>query len=213
MARKNKKWTEQDDQILTERYQTESLSSLARLIGCGYSTVCKHARELNLWKENPYERNHYARELIRMEHDNLSYKEMAKRTGLKENTVWKICRELGLRRKPEHKRIIMSRCRKELYQSERRRVNWGLDQKTRLKVVKNQARLNLRAKLSHIGYIVAKGENIVYYSDDLVRHPVRERNGERMGLRFEPLPVPCAEETEPIPASLAPAGNSTETFV
>lgn len=182
-----KKWTDEDTRILREGFQTCSLDELARTLDCCVTTVSKHARKLGLKKDNPSGRNYDARAFILMEYDNLTYKEMAERTGLAYNTICRITSELGLRRTNEQKYANLSKSRRELYKSERRRVIWGLDQKTNLKVVSNKERLNLRQKLRRCGYIVIKGDNTIYYTDDLVRRPVREANGEKLGLRFMPL--------------------------
>lgn len=184
-----KKWTEEDDRILLEGYHTASINDIARTIGCHRNTVTNRARKLGISREYLHGRDNEARELIRMEFDNLTYKELAERTGLKVNTIHIIARELGLKRTKEQRYANISKARKELYKSERRRVIWGLDQKTDLKVVCNRERLNLRQKLRRCGYIVVKGDNVIYYTDGLVRRPIREANGEKLGLKFMPLPT------------------------
>lgn len=211
MARK-KIWTEETDRILIESFQNATAKEIAREIGCAVSTVNKRARKLGLKKDNPHGRNHDARAFILMEYDNLTYNEMAKRTGLKKNTVTVIAKELGLRRTLEKRKANISRARKELYKAERRRINWGLEQKTCLKVVNNRQRQNLRGKLRQCGYIVVKGDNVIYFTDDLVRRPVREANGERLGLKFMPLPKEDTEETQELAASLVPSASGTDNY-
>lgn len=124
-----------------------------------------------------------------MEFDSLSYAEMAERLNMSTVTVWKIAKELGLVRTEEQKRANLSRIRTELIKAERRRVIWGIDQKTDLKVVCNRPRLSLKRKLRQCGYIVTPDENIVYYDEGLKRRPRREANGIKLGLKFMPLPV------------------------
>ena len=81
----------------------------------------------------------------------LAYQEMAERTGLNKHTITRIARELGLERTEEQLRDIRSRRRKELIQKERRRIIFGLDQRTNIKVVSNNQKIRLRGSLKRIG--------------------------------------------------------------
>lgn len=194
MKNKPKKWTVDDDNILLDSFHTTSLEDIADKLSCSTSTVSRHARKLGLWKENPYGRNHEARAFIEMEFDTLSYAEMAERLNMSTVAVWKIAKELGLVRTEEQKRANLSRIRTELIKAERRRVIWGIDQKTDLKVVCNRPRLSLKRKLRQCGYIVTPDENIVYYDEGLKRRPRREANGIKLGLKFMPLPIENVNE-------------------
>ena len=147
-------WTPEHDDILKERFQTDYLHNIATHLGFSLSSVAKHARELGLRKDNPTGRNRDARAFVEMEYTNLSYQEMAERTGLHRFTIVKIARELGLSRTPEQLRTIRSRRRKELIQKERRRIIFGLDQRTNIKVVSNNQKIRLRGSLKRIGYIL-----------------------------------------------------------
>ena len=92
-----KRWTVEDDNFLMERYYSERLIDLARQLGCSRSTVTHHARRLGLWKGNTAERNRDAIALVEMEHDNLTYKELAQQTGMTVKTVCRYARMRGLR--------------------------------------------------------------------------------------------------------------------
>lgn len=190
------RWNSDHDAILMERFHTDYLQDIADEIGFSRSTVQEHARRLGLRKEDPRQRNSDIRAFVGMEFHNLTYKEMAKRTGLNEYTIFKIARELGLVRTREKWNENISSGLRESYKSERARVMFGLEQKTNWKVVCNRKKIRLRHKLKSLGYIVAKGDTDVYYTDDTDRHPQRERNGEKLGFTFMPLSVAeCAEET------------------
>lgn len=193
--KKIQKWNEEHDSILQERFQTDSLQDIADDLGFSRSTVQEHARQLGLRKEDPTRRNLDIREFIIMEYDNLTIKEMAKRTGFHKDTIGNIARSLGLRRTRPKWNENIRKARVETIKSERRRVVFGLEQRTRLKVVSNPQKHYLRQKMRQFGYIAAKGSNTVYYTDDTDRRPIRERNGERLGFKFKPLPAQCAEET------------------
>ena len=188
-------WTPDHDDILKERFHTDCLHDIASHIGCTCSTVSNHARRLGLRKNSPSGRNSDARSFVLIEYPNLSYQEMAERTGLHRETIRIIARELGLERTPEQLRKIRSRRRKELIQKERRRIIFGLDQKTNIKVVSNHQKIRLRGSLKRLGYILGTDGHTFYYYPGLRRHPVKESNGRALGFTFLPLPTACTEET------------------
>ena len=188
-------WTPDHDDILKERFHTDCLHDIASHIGCTCSTVSNHARRLGLRKISPSGRNSDARSFVLIEYPNLSYQEMAERTGLHRETIRIIARELGLERTPEQLRKIRSRRRKELIQKERRRIIFGLDQKTNIKVVSNHQKIRLRGSLKRLGYILGTDGHTFYYYPGLRRHPVKESNGRALGFTFLPLPTACTEET------------------
>lgn len=188
-------WTPDHDDILKERFHTDCLHDIASHIGCTCSTVSSHARRLGLRKISPSGRNSDARSFVLIEYPNLSYQEMAERTGLHRETIRIIARELGLERTPEQLRKIRSRRRKELIQKERRRIIFGLDQKTNIKVVSNHQKIRLRGSLKRLGYIIGTDGHTFYYYPGLRRHPVKESNGRALGFTFLPLPTACTEET------------------
>ena len=188
-------WTPDHDDILKERFHTDCLHDIASHIGCTCSTVSDHARQLGLKKISPSGRNSDARSFVLIEYPNLSYQEMAERTGLHRETIRIIARELGLERTPEQLRKIRSRRRKELIQKERRRIIFGLDQKTNIKVVSNYQKIRLRGSLKRLGYIIGTDGHTFYYYPGLRRHPIKESNGRALGFTFLPLPTACTEET------------------
>ena len=188
-------WTPDHDDILKERFHTDCLHDIASHIGCTCSTVSDHARRLGLKKISPSGRNSDARSFVLIEYPNLSYQEMAERTGLHRETIRIIARELGLERTPEQLRKIRSRRRKELIQKERRRIIFGLEQKTNIKVVSNHQKIRLRGSLKRLGYIIGTDGHTFYYYPGLRRHPIKESNGRALGFTFLPLPTACTEET------------------
>ena len=200
-------WTPDHDDILKERFHTDCLHDIASHIGCTCSTVSNHARRLGLRKISPSGRNSDARSFVLIEYPNLSYQEMAERTGLHRETIRIIARELGLERTPEQLRKIRSRRRKELIQKERRRIIFGLDQKTNIKVVSNHQKIRLRGSLKRLGYILGTDGHTFYYYPGLRRHPIKESNGRALGFTFLPLPTACTEETERDSASPAVSVN------
>ena len=117
----------------------------------------------------------------------ISYTEMAELLGISRRSVMRIAAQWNISRTAEQKRHIMSKSRKELLKKEKRRVTFGLDQKTRLKVFPNKERHKLRFLLKRKGYIVTPGDNRVYYPNERIRKYDYEIKGKSLGLRFSPL--------------------------
>ena len=82
----------------------------------------------------------------------------------------------------------MSIGRKKLYRDEKRRVLFGLEQKSKIKVIRaSHAKVCCRTELRSLGYIVGRGSNVAYWNADTLRNEEREKNASRYGIRFEPL--------------------------
>lgn len=82
----------------------------------------------------------------------------------------------------------MSIGRKKLYRDEKRRVLFGLEQKTGIKVVRaSHAKVCCRTELRSLGYIVGRGSNVAYWNEETKRDESKERLALKHGIRFEPL--------------------------
>ena len=49
--------------------------------------------------------------------------------------------------------------------------------------------LFLKSILKSYGYLVIPGHNTLYYNEQLKRRPIRESNGQKLGLQFKPMSV------------------------
>lgn len=194
--RRNKNWSKANDEELKERHKTEQLSDIARSMGYAYSTVAKHAHKLGLFKPGNGRYNTAAREIVKGAYYDHSYRELAKMANVDMRTVWSIINELGLKRTDEQSWAIRSRIHKDTYVKERRRVNWGLEQKTKLKVYCNKRKSELKRRLENKGYIRDDDGFTLYYTEETKRSMICEEHGIVMGLRFGPLPTVNSEETE-----------------
>ena len=82
----------------------------------------------------------------------------------------------------------MSIGRKKLYKDEKRRVLFGLEQKTKLKVVRSShAKVCCRTELRSLGYIVGRGSNVAYWNEETKRDESKEQTARKHGIRFELL--------------------------
>ena len=181
------KWNENRLALLAELYPVETTAYTAGVLGMSETGVKNMARRLGIWKiakSGGMERAGY----IRSHFHEYSFSEIGRELGITKTSVSRIAARLGLKRTGEQARKVLSRVRNELIRKERRRVIFGLEPLTRLKVVSNRARVRLRSRLKSTGYIVGDERNILYYSDTLVRRKQLESRGCKLGLHFLPLP-------------------------
>ena len=86
-------------------------------------------------------------------------------------------------------RAKLSRVKKELMASERRRWKNDLPQKTRYHFgVQSKAKMDWRGAMRKAGYLeFADDKNRMYYPDGLKRHPRMEANGKRHNVVVLPM--------------------------
>lgn len=173
--------------VLSELYPVETTAYTAGILGMSETAVKNKARELGIIKIAK------SKWLVRAEHirshfQEKSFSEMGRELGITKTSVSRIATKLGLKRTKKEIGKVSSRIRGELIRRERRRVIFGLDPMTRIKVVSNRARVRLRSRMKGIGYIVGRERNILYYTVSLIRREHLEQRGVKLGLRFLPLP-------------------------
>lgn len=78
-----------------------------------------------------------------------------------------------------------SEARKKLYKAERRRVLFGFEQKTKLRVINTpRNKVMLRHNLRKHGYEIEKNSNIAYINDNTKQSALMEKRGVIMGIKF-----------------------------
>ena len=175
-------------ETLANLYPVESTSHVASILGVCENTVKKKAKELGIEKYAKSEWLSRA-EYIRNHFNTKSFTEIGKVLGISKNSVSRIAGQIGLRRTDKETSSVISRVRTDLIKREKRRMIFGLDPITNIKVVTNRPRIKLRAWLKTKGYIVADKKNVMYYPADIERLHNQESRGATMGLHFLPLPV------------------------
>ncbi len=175
-------------ETLVTLYPVETTPHTASVLGVSEKTVKNKAKELGIekyakseWLERAdYIRNHF---------DTKSFSELGKDLGISKNTVSRIAGQIGLRRTEKEICNVKSRVRTELVKREKRRMIFGLDPISKIKVVTNRPRIKLRAWLKAKGYVVGEKKNVMYYPADIIRCHNQESRGSELGLRFLPLPI------------------------
>lgn len=182
-------WTEKALALLAELYPTETTPHTAEQLGISERAVKYMAGKLGIRKKTKANRQEWIDHVKEHFHER-SIRKMARELGISRSTVSRIVTRLGLKRTREEISEIQANARNDMIRREKRHLVFGLDPVTRIKVVTNRARIQLRCKLKSLGYIAGKGteKDIMYYTENLVRRDVLETNGLRLGLHFRPCP-------------------------
>lgn len=178
-------WTDDSIAYLKENYPYTTDTAIAQHLCVNRKTVSLKAKELGLEKGIRPEWLDLA-ERVRELHGTHSNAEIAAITGISSRSVSRIVAVLGLRRTKKEEQSIRSRIRQDIMKREKRRVIFGLPPITRIKVVTNKPRIKMRHSLKKAGYLVIRGQNVMYYHPDMERDHSREDIGRKLGLRFEP---------------------------
>lgn len=178
-------WTDDSIAYLKENYPHTTDTAIAQHLCVNRKTVSLKAKELGLEKGIRPEWLDFA-ERVRELHGSHSNAEIAAITGISSRSVSRIVAVLGLRRTKKEEQSIRSRIRQDIMKREKRRVIFGLPPITRIKVVTNKPRIKMRHSLKKAGYLVIRGQNVLYYHPDMERDHSREDIGRKLGLRFEP---------------------------
>lgn len=178
-------WTDDSIAYLKENYPYTTDTAIAQHLCVNRKTVSLKAKELGLEKGIRPEWLDLA-ERVRDLLGSHSNAEIAAITGISSRSVSRIVAVLGLRRTKKEKQSIRSRIRQDIMKREKRRVIFGLPPITRIKVVTNKPRIKMRHSLKKAGYLVIRGQNVMYYHPDMERDHSREDIGRKLGLRFEP---------------------------
>lgn len=183
-------WTEKALALLADLYPTETTSHTAEQLGISERAVKYMAKQLGITKTTKTNRQEWTDHVKEHFHEH-SIRKMARELGISRSTVSRIVTTLRLKRTREQISEIQANARNGMIRREKRRVLFGLDPITRIKVVTNRAKIQLRCKLKSLGYIVGTGaeRNVMYYTDNLERRGVLETNGLKLGLRFLPYPA------------------------
>lgn len=178
-------WTDDSIAYLKENYPHTTDTAIAQHLCVNRKTVSLKAKELGLEKGIRPEWLDFA-ERVRELHGSHSNAEIAAITGISSRSVSRIVAVLGLRRTKKEEQSIRSRIRQDIMKREKRRVIFGLPPITKIKVVTNKPRIKMRHSLKKAGYLVIRGQNVLYYHPDMERDHSREDIGRKLGLRFEP---------------------------
>lgn len=74
------------------------------------------------------------------------------------------------------------------WKDEKRRVLFGVEQKTKRKVTKApKSKYTHRGRMRGLGYIIPRGQNVAYWDENTKRSESKERTAQKYGIRIKPL--------------------------
>lgn len=176
---------------LKENFGSTKNQKLANKLGTSPRSITRMARKLGLWKTKEFIS---AMQLNASEHGARVNRANGGNAGTKNLLVYgKAYRfkagESNRDRMSEeafkemHRRIGESR--KETFRKEKRRVLFGLEQKTGLRVVQcPKEKISLRNNLRKHGYEIARASNEAIVSDNTRRSAIMETRAIQMGITF-----------------------------
>ena len=106
----------------------------------------------------------------------------------KREKAWASLADRTKNRGEEWRNKISESVRKQ-FADEKRRVLFGLEQKTNRKIIKApKFKCELRSRMRNIGYIIPRASNIAYWNEATKRSESKERTAAKYGIRIEPMP-------------------------
>lgn len=183
--------TQEQLEWLKENFGSTKNQELANELGTSPRSITRMARELGLWKTKEFisamQRNASERgaRVNRANGGNAGTKNLllygkAYRFKAGESNRDRMSEEAF---KEMHRRIGESR--KETFRKEKRRVLFGLEQKTGLRVVQcPKEKIYLRNNLRRHGYEIARASNEAIVTDNTRRSAIMETRAIQMGITF-----------------------------
>ena len=185
---------------IIKHYKHTKNSDILNKFGIGESTLHRFARKHGLKKSKQF--------LKKMQRENAERGyAVCLQYGVYEQSAeyareqWRLRKERGetlgfkkgesnkTRMSPQRFKKVMQlahETRRETIRKERMRIRWGFDQKTKMRLVSGgKDRIHQRYAMRKRGYIVPRGSNIVYYTDDTMRDIRAEERARATGLHVE----------------------------
>lgn len=182
------RFTVEQELWLEIHYANTSNAECARHCGCGWRTIVRKARAMGWRKSREFMEQSWRRSVNAM-------RIMNKGEGNRGKTNLILYGEKYRFKKGEN---YKDRCdaeqwselhrkaqetRRAIIKSERLRINWGFEQKTKMRLVRQpQQWVNYRCSMKRRGYVVYRGSREIYYNDNTNRSAVVERNAQAAGL-------------------------------
>ena len=183
--------TQEQLEWLKENFGSTKNQELANELGTSPRSITRMARELGLWKTKEFisamqrRASEHGARVNRANGGNAGTKNLlvygkAYRFKAGESNRDRMSEEAF---KEMNRRIGESR--KETFRKEKRRVLFGLEQKTGLRVVQCQKeKISLRNNLRKHGYEIARASNEAIVSDNTRRSAIMETRAIQMGITF-----------------------------
>lgn len=158
---------------------------LATKMGVCTRSIIRKAKEMGLSKAFKGSYNFKVWQTVENMYGKYTIKEIAKVASVSERTVCRIINKLNLSMEKDEISIRCSNVQMKMHKSEKRRILFGLEQRTNILVGKSKARRKAKGLLAQHGYITLSSSRIVYYSEDMRRSEHIELYAKSVGLKLE----------------------------
>lgn len=185
MARPRIEWTDEMLEEMVINYPILSNPKLSEMLQVSVSSIRRKAKEMQLLKSsvggNRFEKWNIVEEMFG-KHSN---REIARAAHVSERTVRRICKRLELELTQDERGKLVSEGVLKGIKSEKRRILFGLEQRTDRFIGKDKARNRMWHLLAEKGYVVIRGSMTVYCSDTMRRHEHIEAYAVSLGFTIE----------------------------
>lgn len=172
------------EQWLKENYANTPNEEIMARFGIKRGVLSRIKKELHLVKSEEFMRVSRAKGFATMKEIGWPPKGYAIPNREK---AWATLAERTRNRGDEWKGKI-SRSMAKQWKDEKRRVLFGLEQKTKRKVTKApKFKCELRCRMRRLGYIIPHGGNIAYWDMNTKRNKSKEITAGKYGIRIEPM--------------------------
>ena len=175
-------FTDEEIQYLKESYATTKNRIMCARLGIGKTLLQKTAREYGLEKIPTFQSDFVKAK--KRYNDGRSKNRFPQKAY--ENSRASLARKRQDKEAYDAWRKKISDGQKKLVRDEKRRVMFGLEQKTARKVVRApKYRYELRYRLRKMEYRIERGANVAYYDETTRRHAGMEESAKKYGIKIE----------------------------
>ena len=175
LPRGSKKW-------LKENYANMSNKDVIEHLGIKKGVLARLKKELRLKKSEEF--MNQAREQGRATLKEMGWPPKGYAIPNREK-AWASLADRTKNRGEEWKNKISETVKKQ-FADEKRRVLFGLEQRTNRKVIKApKYKLEHRYRMRKLGYIIPRGSNIAYWNEETKRNESKERTAAKYGIKIE----------------------------
>jgi hypothetical protein len=185
MPRHKIEWTDEMLEELVVNFAILSDSVLSQKLRVSISTIRRKAHEMELVKSTVGRNSFQTWVLVEEMFGKHSNREIADAAHVTERTVRRICKRLGLKLPKETRAMYISCSLTKTIKSEKRRILFGLEQRTDRFIGKDKVRNRVFRLLAEHGYIVIKGSMTAYYSPLMKRYEHIEAYAVSAGFSIE----------------------------
>ena len=180
--------TVEQEMWLKVHYADTSNEECAKHLGCGWRTVVRRARRMGLAKSQSFMEQSWRKGVEAMRIMNSGEGNRGKNNIVIHGAKYRFKKGENYKSRctPEqwaelHRKGLETR--KAIIRSERARISWGFEQKTKMRLVRQpQPWVYYRCVMKRRGYVVTRGSRVVCYNENTNRSAIVERNALAAGL-------------------------------